>query len=429
VVEEPNKVPALIRNRHVETVLVEDGTILDLAVSLQELGIFTIVPDEEFRNKSLLLFAFKGTLGNYLDALSSAYNISFNWKNGDVLALETSSDYILKVPQDESLVDEIKNSLESYGADDVHYSLQASTVSYKATSKEHNRIVGYVDKLSLNASVISLQASVVTVTLDEEKKKGFDWSSLELLAGNPNLTNIYSADSSTTTDTESGSTTGSNFTDIMALTGLSAGGASFSLAKGDLYFNAALSFLNTYGNTETRQSVLMKTLSGKETGIKSADAVPYIDDVGRLNNSNSNSSYSSSSTSVKTVDVGLELTLKPYYDAATEIVTIDLQLQLSTLLGFTELSAGNQVGAISYPRVQKQEFDDIIKLRAGEPVIVGGITFDSFTDNRTNPYFLNEYSTASKNTSVSRNAMFIVLRPTVTLFGNFEQDQQVVTKD
>ncbi len=445
IVEEPNKIPASIRDRDIKTALVPDATVLDLVVSLGELGIYTVVTNEELQNRKISLFAFDGDLGDYLDALASTYNISFNWKKGNVLAIEESSNYILKVPQDESLVDEIKNSLTSYGADDVHYSLQASTVSYRASKKEHERITGYIDKLSLNASVISLQVSVVTVTLDEERKNGFDWSSLQVLSGNPTVNSVrdaFTGSSSSSTDLDLGSNSGSassssssgvnisgkNLSDAIGLVGLTSGASSFSLAKGDLYFNAALNFLNTYGNAETRQSVLMKTLSGKETGIKSADAVPYIDDIGRVN-TNSNSNYSSSSTTVKTVDVGLELALKPYYDAATEIVTIDLGLKLSTLLGFNELSAGNQVGTVSYPRVQKQEFDDIIKLRAGEPVIVGGITFDSFTDNRSNPSFLNEYNTASQNKKVSRNAMFIVLRPTVTLFGNFEQSADVVTKN
>lgn len=462
VVEEPNQVPASVRNKDVETVLVPDGTVLDLAVSLQELGIFTIIPEDELKDKKLLLFAFKGKLGDYLDAISAAYNISFNWKKGNVLAIENASDYILKVPQDESLVEEIKGSLQSYGAEDVHYSLQASTVSYKASSKEHARIVGYIDKLSLNASVISLQASVVTVTLNEEKNKGFDWSSLEVLSGNPAVNDVYNSFSNSNSNsnsnvnfnngsntdgdiigdgtvnnntdnsssTDSSSLPGTNLRDIIALAGVTAGSANLGLAKGDIYFNAALNFLSTYGNTETRQSVLMKTLSGKETGIKSADAVPYIDDVGSRGSQNGyTNNFGFGSTNVETVDVGLELTLKPYYDYATEIVTIDLSLKLSTLLGFTELSAGNQVGNITYPRVQKQEFDDIIKLRAGEPVIVGGITFDSFSDNRSNPYFLNDFETASQNRTISRNAMFILLRPTVTLFGNFEQDALVTTKE
>lgn len=467
VVEEPNRVPATIRNKDIETVLVPDGTLLDLAVSLEELNIFVVIPEKELQDKPIKLFAFTGKLGDYLDAIASAYNVSFIWKSGNVLSVESASDFILKVPQDESLVDEIKSSLEGYGASDVHYSLQASTVSYKASSTEHNRIVDYIQKLSLNASVISLQASVVTVTLNEDKRKGFDWSSLEVMAGNPRVGNVREAfadntsssnrvnsggfggngsddpvgdpntDPNTTPDEEGGDQSidlddlpGTNLKDVLALTGLTSGAANLALAKGDLYFNAALNFLSTYGNTETRQSVLMKTLSGKETGIKSTDAVPYVDNVGVQGSQQGfTGNQGLGRTNVKTVDVGLELTLKPYYDAQTEIVTIDLQLQLSTLLGFVELSAGNQVGNISYPRVQKQEFDDIIKLRAGEPVIVGGITFDSFSDNRSNPYFLNKFNTASQNKTVSRNAMFILLRPTVTLFGNFDQDDAVVIKE
>tara|TARA_B100000749_G_C18447130_1_gene474726 strand:+ start:3006 stop:4565 length:1560 start_codon:yes stop_codon:yes gene_type:complete len=458
VVEEPSRIPSSIRNMDLETVLVPDANIMDLAVSLESLGIFTIIPEEEMRTKSVVLFGFKGTLGNYLDALSSAYDISFNWKKGNVLSIESASDYILKVPQDESLVDEIKTSLESYGAKEVHYSLQASTVSYQASYESHDRIVDYINKLSLNASVISIQASVVNVSLRSAKSKGFDWSSLQLITGDAGVRDIGShfngsndtsslTSSSTTSDNSSDSgddssddsdlsisdvveLPGKSIKDTLALVGLTSSGGTLNLAKGDMYFSAALNFLSTYGDTETRQSVLMKTISGKETGISSADSVPYIDNVGTQGSQNGYTNGNGfGSTNVKTVDVGLDLTLKPYYDAATEIVTIDLKLSLSTLLGFEELQAGNQVGKITYPRVQKQEFEDIIKLRAGEPVIVGGITFDSFSDNRSNPRFLDGYDTASQSTDVSRNAMFILLRPTVTLFGNFDQSERIVTKE
>ncbi len=422
VIAQPNKIPAHIRNIEIETEISPDATIGDIAILFDTLGIYAVAPQEEVRIKPAALFAFKGSLGNYLDAISSAYDISFNWKKGNILTIESSSNYLVKIPQDKDLADEIKTSLIAYGADSdsVNMSVQAGTISYKATYENHKRITDYVDRLSANAALVSIQASVVTVALNRNQAEGFDWSSLQTKIGALSLGESSS---------ESGSSdTGSNITDVLALTGITGTGASLNLLKGDFEFNAAVNFLSTYGNTETKQSVLMKTLSGKEVGISSTQQIPYVDNIGATSLS-SNSSTTRSSTQIKKIDVGLKLDMTPYYDASTEVVTIDLNMSLSSLLGFLELSAGDGNGTVSYPNTQKQEFDDIIKLRAGEPVIVGGITFDSFSDNRSNPTFMDAYDTASKSAKVNRNAMFILLRPTVTLFGDFDQDELVTFKE
>jgi hypothetical protein len=428
VIEEPNKIPAHIRNITIETELSPESTVGDIAILFDTLGIYAVAPEEEVRNKKVALFAFKGSLGDYLDAVSSTYDVSFNWRRGNILTIESSSNYSVKIPQDEDLASEIKTSLVAYGADSdsINVSVQAGTISYKATYEKHRRITDYINRLSANAALVSIQASVVTVALNRDQSAGFDWSSLQGTIGSMG---VATTDSSTSS-TETSAPNGNSLSDLTSIAGFSGTAASLGLLKGDFKFNAAVNFLSTYGNTETKQSVLMKTLSGKEVGISSTQQIPYVDDIGATSMvGSSNSGTSRSSTKVKTIDVGLELNMTPYYDASTEIVTIDLNLSLSSLLGFIELSAGKDAGVLSHPNTQKQKFDDIIKLRAGEPVIVGGITFDSLSDNRTNPTFMDSYDTASKNEKVNRNAMFILLRPTVTLFGNFDQDSRISVKE
>jgi type II secretory pathway component GspD/PulD (secretin) len=331
------------------------------------------------------------------------------------------------------LATQVKESLDSLGASSVTYSLASGSISYKANHDDHNRIVDYMERLSLNAALVSIQASIVTVALDSNNNTGFDWSALSTTFGAESVFDELNGTTTTTTDDDSDSTSlitgiGSNLADAKSLLSLSGSAAGLSVLKGDLNFTAAINFLSTYGNTETKQSVLMKTLSGKEVGIKSINNIPYVDEVG-VQSTDTGYSDGFGSSSIETLEVGLDLTLKPYYSADSELVTIDLTLGLSSLLGYIELQAGDQLGTISYPNTQEQEFSDIVKLRAGEPVIVGGITYDQVTDSRSNPSFLEDYETASKNETVTRNAMFILLRPTVTIFSNFDQEETVVVKE
>lgn len=451
VIEEPNKIPAHIKNVDIQTKISPQATLTDIGVLLDQLGIYVVIPEEEVRDKPVTLFAFKGKLGDYLDAIASAYDVSFNWKKGNVLAIESSSDYVIRIPQDDDLAQQIKSSLESLGAKAVSYSLASGSISYEASHDNHNRIVDYMDRLVLNAALVSIQASVVTVALDSNNNTGFDWSALSANFGAESVFKQYREsqqqdtgvnnlnsfnNTNTNTDSDSDveefltSSLGSNLADTKSLLALTSGSAGLSLLKGDLSFNAAINFLSTYGNTETKQSVLMKTLSGKEVGIKSINNVPYIDNVGVQGSQNGFTNGNGfGSSQVETLEVGLDLKLQPFYSADSELVTIDVKLSLSSLLGFVELQAGNQLGTVSYPNTQEQEFSDIVKLRAGEPVIVGGITYDQVSDKRNNPSFLKDYKTASKNETVSRNAMFILLRPTVTIFSNFDQEETIVTKE
>jgi type II secretory pathway component GspD/PulD (secretin) len=452
VIDEPNRVPAHIKNIDIQTKISPEAVLSDIGLLLDQLGIYAIIPEDEVRSKPVTLFAFKGKLGDYLDAIASAYDVSFNWKKGNVLAIESTSDFIVRIPQDEDLADQIKESLASLGADSVTYSLASGSISYKANHDDHGRIIEYMERLSLNAALVSIQASVVTVALDSNNNNGFDWSALSANFGpesvfdeksnsnsrttsNPNNSNIESG-SGSESESESGvddflsSSLGSNLVDTKSLLALTSGSAGLSLLKGDLSFTTAINFLSTYGNTETKQSVLMKTLSGKEVGIKSINKVPYIDNVGvQSSQSGFTNGSGFGSSQVETLEVGLDLKLKPYYSADSELITIDVSLSLSSLLGFVELQAGNQLGTVSYPNTQEQQFSDIVKLRAGEPVIVGGITYDQVSDKRSNPSFLKNYETASKNETVTRNAMFILLRPTVTIFSNFDQEETVVFKE
>jgi type II secretory pathway component GspD/PulD (secretin) len=433
VIDEPNRVPAHIKNIDIQTKISPDASLADIGLLLDQLGIYVIIPEEEIRTKPVTLFAFKGKLGDYLDAIASAYDVSFNWKKGNVLAIESTSDFIVRIPQDEELATQVKESLDSLGASSVTYSLASGSISYKANHDDHNRIVDYMERLSLNAALVSIQASIVTVALDSNNNTGFDWSALSTTFGAESVFDELNGTTTTTTDDDSDSTSlitgiGSNLADAKSLLSLSGSAAGLSVLKGDLNFTAAINFLSTYGNTETKQSVLMKTLSGKEVGIKSINNIPYVDEVG-VQSTDTGYSDGFGSSSIETLEVGLDLTLKPYYSADSELVTIDLTLGLSSLLGYIELQAGDQLGTISYPNTQEQEFSDIVKLRAGEPVIVGGITYDQVTDSRSNPSFLEDYETASKNETVTRNAMFILLRPTVTIFSNFDQEETVVVKE
>ncbi|AXH59395.1 type II secretion system protein GspD [Pseudomonas amygdali] len=442
MIESPQAIPKAIAEKKVEVMFSKESTLDDLGGVLADQGFFLVVPDEALRSKKIVIFNYKGAFGDFLNAISIAHGLSFSWLPGNILMVTESKPYIVQIPQNDTVAKAIEENITSLGATDVKTSVQAGTIQYRANQQNQYRIENMVKKMGINASLVSMQVAVINVSIDSERNTGFDWSSLKAGIG---ALGLASTDSTTGTGTGTGTSTSSNNsssnsnsnsssgtdtgtgtddTTVKGRTkgvfaGLSSKGLELNIAAGDFSFLSAFNLLSTYGETKTTQSVSMDTISGEEVAIKSGQKIPYIDSIGVNSNNNNgynNSSNSLGSTDVKDVDIGLELKLKPYYDNRSKLVSIGVDLKLSSLLRFVELSAGNQIGTLTRPQTQEQSFTDNVKVRAGESMIIGGLMYDQLSDNRSNLAMLDDYKTASKSAKVTRTAMFILIRPTVTVF-------------
>ncbi|MBD8089320.1 hypothetical protein IFT48_04935 [Pseudomonas fluorescens] len=442
MIESPQAIPKEIAMKKVEVMFSKDSTLDDLGAVLADQGFFLVVPDEALRSKKVVIFNYKGAFGDFLNAISIAHGLSFSWLPGNILMVTESKPYIVQIPQSETVAKAIEENITSLGATDVKSSVQAGTIQYRANQQNQARIENMVRKMGINASLVSMQVAVINVSIDTERNTGFDWSSLKAGIGalglasveetttgttnnsnsSSNSNNSSSSNSDSDSDSDSDDTTTISGRKKGLYAGLSSKGLELNFAAGDFNFLSAFNLLSTYGETKTTQSVSMDTISGEEVAIKSGQKIPYIDSIG-VNSNNNNNGYSNNSnslgsTDVKDVDIGLELKLKPYYDNRSKLVSIGVDLKLSSLLRFVELSAGNQIGTLTRPQTQEQSFTDNVKVRAGESMIIGGLMYDQLSDNRSNLALLDDYKTASKSAKVTRTAMFILIRPTVTVFAS-----------
>lgn len=446
MIESPQSIPTDIAKKKVEVMFSKDSTLDDLGAVLSDLGFFLVVPDESLRSKKIVIFNYKGQFGDFLNAISIAHGLSFSWLPGNILMVTESKPYIVQIPQNESVAKAIEENITSLGATDVKTSVQAGTIQYRANQQNQSRIESMVRKMGINASLVSMQVAVINTAIDSERNTGFDWSSLKAGIGalglasteegntvsggsnsSNNSNNSNNSNSGSNTDTSSGTDTATAVGRTSGLyAGLSSKGLEVNFAAGDFNFLSAFNLLSTYGETKTTQSVSMDTISGEEVSIKSGQKIPYIESIGVNSNNNgySNSNNSLGSTDVKDVDIGLELKLKPYYDNRSKLVSISVDLTLSSLLRMVELSAGNQIGTLTRPQTQEQSFTDNVKVRAGESIIIGGLMYDQLSDNRSNIALLDDYDTASKSKKATRTAMFILIRPTVTVFAGKGQDHE-----
>lgn len=200
-------------------------------------------------------------------------------------------------------------------------------------------------------------------------------------------------------------------------TKLAGGNLSAALFSRRFSFEGLFGFLETYGTAETKQNVMLKTVTGSKVEFKSLTQIPYVSEVSVTTAGSNNSSGNLGSSQTARADDGITVELTPAYDAAANSVTIDFKLSIKAVLGFNELSAGNQLGTLSQPTTAERSFTDKLRMRPGQTVVVGGLTYDSVSDNRSAPLHLQKSTFESQALKVDRQTTFIIIRPTVMRLG------------
>lgn len=434
---QPNEIPQKIKDMPLEISLSNEARVSDLPSILEEYGIYLLLSEEVDSEKTIYLNNFKGELGDLFEIIGSVYNLSFNYQRSNIISIDNASDYVIDVPQNSDIISELENAISPLGAQDINASLIGGTIMYKSTYLARQKIEKYLQRFSKNASVIGLQVAVLTVQLDKNNQKGFDWSQLNASIGkaaitaidptpviDPGITGGATPPASTA---PTGADIGTSLKSLQTLGQLSGTAATLRALNGTFDITAVINYLSTYGQTRTNQSVSMKTLSGKDVTLKSVQSIPYVSGVNNTStgSNNSNNAYSSGADTDE-IEVGLTLNMVPYYDSDSGIVTVEVELELSSLIAFVELSAGNQIGKLTQPQTQEQNFTNFMKLKAGETSIIGGVTYESITDNRSGISYIETANIASQNKKITKNAVFIILRPTVTMFGDFDKEMEVI---
>mgnify|MGYP003624530599 CR=1 FL=1 len=439
------------------------STLQDLSSTLGDLhGInFLFESDGALGNVPFSVPNFEGNLADLIKLIEEIHNISINYVSGNTFIVEEGSRFILSVPPNKNVAETLTRDLTGIGAEDIVVNQLSGSMTYVASSKEQRDIETYINRFYGNFASVRMQITVFSVSLDESFAEGFDWSSISLVLGNVSaailnaeggvlgaIANAGNTDStqtsSSTTNSSSDSTNsssdsgssnsfgsgydqnaqmdGSSLSDINTYTQLSNGKIGLGAFSSTLALDATIDWLDQYGTTRTDQSFFIETHTGEEAQVESKRTIPF-------NKSPSSNivagatSIISNSSETDEKEIGVTLSAIPYFDASSSEVHMAMDVELSTLIGFTEVDLGDG-NTIRQPSVQTQKFPTNIRMKAGESKIFGGIIFDSIIEESNNPYFLDDYadSTGYKTTSTSKSALFVLLRPTVVLFSS-EVDQ------
>jgi MSHA biogenesis protein MshL len=398
------------------------GQLLD-ALNSQGYRILTRGLSTEKLAERVTVPVFEGTLSQLLQMLSLAHGLDFEY-DMDTVMLTSGARYMVSVPQHKELAERVKVGLEGIGATNVKSDHQLGVLTFQANLTQAGDARLLLDRFTANAAMVGLQVAVIDLNLTRNADKGFDWASLSAgwgsLVGTPLANGLLGSSSSTgastgtSTDTTTvGDGSGSTSRVLGALGAITGSGAAFRYDASKFSLNAAVKLLSRYGNARTTQDALTHTLAGTPAKISSVTTIPYLNSMGAVASSGGAVVGSSSTAQV---DIGLEVQIEPRYDADDNLVLTETGLRLSSLIGYQELQNNGTSGAWKQPIIQKLEFENISRLRPGEVVMIGGITYDQSTSNFTSLPGLEKMPVGSESVTLSKHAIFLAIRPTVTVF-------------
>jgi general secretion pathway protein D len=304
---------------------------------------------------------------------------------------------------------------------------EAGMLSVKATSREHELIEAFVDKVLANARrQVMIEATIVEVTLNDQYQAGVDWSLL-LRQG------------------------GSGFTVNQDLLGAITDGAidnsisSFSLGYfdpnlGDNAIAATVRLLREFGDARVLSSPRLMALNNQTAVLKVVEELVYFTvEVTDKDSTVQQQGRTLIESEVHSVPVGLVMAVTPQISANDE-VTLTVRPTISQKID-DAVDPGPQLAAQALdgdgeeitnlvPVIRVREMESVLKLVDGQIGVLGGLMQDDIrTGNREVPglarlpvlgdLFFNTDEVTNRKTE-----LVVFLRPVVVRNPSIEADLQ-----
>ncbi len=300
-----------------------------------------------------------------------------------------------------------------HGSVDTFYIMnrQAGMLTVSANDKQQQLITTFLDKMRSNASAqVLIEAKIVEITLDERYQSGIQWSVLGHKYG-VNFT---------------GSTLGASDTNT------SNTATSINLGRGtDL--NNLINLIEEFGTTRTLSSPRLSAINNQQAVLTFARNQVYFHLTVEQGTTTSVGNIASNTpptvtSEVKTVPIGLILTMQPSISLESNEVTLNVRPTLSRLAGTvpdpaaaylaSTISSSNSKTASllqnNVPIVEVRELDSILKLKSGEVMVIGGLMEQGGSNRDAGipfadevPWFGNLFKNTTKTNTSTELVIFI----------------------
>ena len=306
--------------------------------------------------------------------------------------------------------------------DDVVVNAVSGTVTVNATEKQHQLVQQHLDSIigAMQRQVL-IEATIVEVALSEKYQGGVDWSRLQTTdGGGPNIIQRTLGGFNT-------APTGGNFFQV--------GYINTTSSVGNI--NAMVKLLQEFGNTRVLSSPKLMALNNQTALLKVVDNVVYFEVSSSTTQSANVGSLTAVSTTVKTVAVGVVMSVTPQIneDGRVSLTVRPTVTRLNPERPFVRdpnpsLCDTNRLNCIpnDVPQIQVREMESVLQVGSGQTIVLGGLMQDDVRRVRQQLPGADELSAAGellrfRSESVTKTELMIFLRPIVIVNPSLESDE------
>lgn len=237
---------------------------------------------------------------------------------------------------------------------------KAGILSISATEKQHRKISTYINKVKQNITAqVLIEAKILEVTLDEKFETGINWSEL--------TSNNYSGTFSNMSQTSN----------VFSL-GISNKSTNNNLA-------GTFQFIESFGTTRTLSSPRITALNNQQSILTFTKNQVYfevdVDNTSTTTDGGGTSTNITVESELKTVPIGIILSLLPSINLETNEVTMNIRPTISSssssvsdpAVDIAAAEANSANISSNIPEVQLKEIDTMLKLKSGEAMVIGGL--------------------------------------------------------
>lgn len=292
---------------------------------------------------------------------------------------------------------------------------EAGIISVRGTSKQHEKVQEFLDKVMNSSSKqVLIEATIVEVELKDKFQAGIDWSRL----GN-GLTFQQSLQP--------------RVTDPLAPTSLSSFTAGYIYTGSGILANlsTAITLLEEFGDTRVLSSPKLMVLNNQTAVLKVVDNLVYFTIEAQVtqNQTNSNTVFT---TTPQTVPVGVVMSVTPQVSDSSSVM-LNVRPTVSRFITDVQdpnpnlVIDGKQISS-RIPVIQVREMESMLRVASGDTTVLGGLMQDDIKNNDDKVPGISDVPVIGKAFTAKaslnkKSELIIFLRPTIIGNASLESDE------
>lgn len=318
-------------------------------------------------------------------------------------------------------VEEDEPAAQNNGADPYapRYSInqQAGVISVFATERQQKQISSYLDEVRrMSTSQVLIEAKVLEVGLTDEFAAGIDWTAVDLFNNRLN----FGVD-----------TVGASL--APAFDPVSDPSLSFAASYVSGSLNAAVEAMQRFGTVRALASPRLTVLNNQTAVLNVAKNQVYFELEVDTSQTDSGTTVDVSSN-IRNVPEGVLINVQPSIDLDNQIVSMSVRPTVTRItefvndpgVAFAVADAGLPTAeniTSPVPIVNVQEFDSVIQMNSGQPIVMGGLIQDRTTSTQNAVPVLGEIPILgglfrNQGDKIEKTELVVLMKATIVEGGN-----------